>query len=44
VFNLGEAASDWRPDDIGAWRLEDAVNGAELGRLPPLSGLIARRG
>jgi len=44
VFNLGEAASGWRPDDIGAWRLEDAVNGAELGRLPPLSGLIARRG
>jgi len=42
AFNLGEAACDWLPNFAGDWRLEDAVNGAEIGRLPPLSGLIAR--
>jgi len=42
VFNLGERACDWGPRYAGGWRLEDAVNGAEIARLPPLSGLIAR--
>jgi alpha-glucosidase len=39
LFNLGETAVDWTPD--GDWRVLAAVNGAELTRLPPRSGVLA---
>jgi alpha-glucosidase len=42
LFNLGDTSVDWAPD--GAWRVLAAVNGAELKKLPPRSGLLATGG
>jgi len=41
VFNLGAAPASWQPPAGEIWRILDAVGGAELGRLPGYSGLIA---
>jgi alpha-glucosidase len=41
AFNLGDESLDWRPPDPPSWRNGEAVNGADLWRLPPASGLIA---
>ena len=43
VFNVGGAPATWRPADPDAWRVLEAVNGAELNVLPPYGGLIAER-
>jgi alpha-glucosidase len=48
VFNLGPQPSVWQPSfpqppAPGAWRVLDGVGGADIGSLPPCSGLIAQR-
>jgi alpha-glucosidase len=43
VFNLGDAPQSLRHPPPGAWRLMDAIGGAELWDLPPLAGLIAQQ-
>jgi alpha-glucosidase len=43
AFNLSTEASDFQPTASDAWRTVQTVGGAQLGYLPPLSGLIAAR-
>jgi len=40
IFNLGDGAADWPEAAPHAGRVLAAVNGAAIGTLPPLSGLI----
>lgn len=41
VFNLGRTEAHFQAPPGRAWRTVQSVGGARLGRLPPLSGLIA---
>lgn len=42
IFNLSNTPHTLRILPPGAWQPVDSVGGAELARLPPLSGLVAR--
>jgi alpha-glucosidase len=43
AFNFGPNEHQLSPRPEGPWRALEAIGGAQLWRLPPLSGLIARR-
>jgi alpha-glucosidase len=43
LFNFGGTAHELRPTPQGQWRALEAIGGASLWKLPPMSGLIARQ-
>jgi alpha-glucosidase len=43
LFNLGDTPQSVKHLPAGTWRVMGAVGGAEMGTLPPLSGLIAQQ-
>ena len=43
VFNFGSTSHDHAALPAGKWRVLAAVGGAEIGGLPPMSGLIAQQ-
>lgn len=43
AFNFGDTAVQWTPSQPDRWRVAEAVNDAELTKLPPFGALIAER-
>jgi alpha-glucosidase len=43
AFNFGTVPLDWTPDAPEGWTVAESVNGAAVGHLPPMGGIILQQ-